>query len=117
MTKSEYYNKLVEVSTNGGFPSVISGACQYRTGDGKSCAVGIAIPDEVYKPSFEHCSIVSLVKVHKAITERQLLEWTGCLLNVVSNIQALHDDLSMKVSWNHEKFVKGLNKILGLHNA
>lgn len=30
--------------------------CKYRTDDGRKCAFGVLMPDELYDPSFETCS-------------------------------------------------------------
>jgi hypothetical protein len=59
VTKREYFDLLVKTSREVGFPSThYSNAqegwvCDYRSPDGRKCAVGLIIPDEDYRPDFE----------------------------------------------------------------
>lgn len=50
------------------------GMCRYRTDDGKKCAVGGFIPDELYNPSIEGGSVLTLPqrapKIWDAIVEQ-----------------------------------------------
>lgn len=54
MTRQEIFNTVVTALLNQGCRSVdLIGACSYRGVDGKKCAFGHLIPDELYSPVME----------------------------------------------------------------
>jgi hypothetical protein len=78
----EYYDQLMAACDDGTFPSYApdegnSNGCWYRSPDGKRCAVGIRIPDELYDPELEGTSYADLPEPGRLATglEDVLGEW------------------------------------------
>ena len=63
-----------------------SGGCFYRTDDGRKCAIGRHIPDELYDVSIENKSICSIIGFECISDELREL---GMLF--LSDVQELHD--------------------------
>jgi len=64
----------------------ISGSCFYRTDDGRKCAIGRHIPDELYDVSIENkgiCSIIGFECISDELKELNLL--------FLMDVQELHD--------------------------
>lgn len=64
MTRQEMFNKAVAGLAGQGFKRSVTsgGSCRYRDVEGRKCAVGHLIPDEVYQSSFEGKTIGYLLK-------------------------------------------------------
>jgi len=110
MTRQDYYNLLVETSRTGGFPSIDrkkaspwspSGQCLYRGPDGKKCAAGLLIPDELYNPKMEG-AVASTTLTPDLLPEHMTMY-------DIDRIQAIHDNSSVSDEWNHKAFVQKLN--------
>jgi hypothetical protein len=80
LTRQQYYNKLVKCALDGTFPATDhSNFPEYRTDDGRRCAVGILIPKKKYDPKIEDHNVnESIVKdggyvtVPKGMTYKEL---------------------------------------------
>lgn len=106
----EFYDALVEKSRNNGFPAVeyqvepsIAKSCKYRTQDGKACAIGIGIPDEVYTPRLE-----GHVSGFNDKVPDLLPDWAT--VAQLESLQQIHDNLSYLEKWSHKVFLKFLNQ-------
>lgn len=60
MTNQEIFDKVNQHLLTQKTAAVANGACAYRAGD-KACAVGALIPDNLYTPAIEGCSVSVLV--------------------------------------------------------
>ena len=118
-TKQQYYDLLVKTSAEGGFPSLNTerDACRYRGTNGKKCAVGLIMPDEVYclrmegQLAMSACELAgNLDWIPEGMTPRDLV-----------GIQRAHDwecqnlifgDADGVVTpWSHARFVANLNNL------
>lgn len=116
MTKQEYKELLIKTSLEGGFPCNIKGTmnCLYRSSEGKKCAVGLLIPDEKYKTSFEG-SLLEYV-VENGVGDNIPI---GLNIPILSSIQLCHDDQVTAIhrkelsGWDHNLFVSDITQILG----
>lgn len=108
MNKQEYYDLLVKTSLEGGFPAIerSSNSCKYRSSNGKKCAVGIIIPDNVYEKRFEGRSINQILK-HYCFDQSWIPD--GIRISDLKNIQILHD--CNTDNWNHNYFIRCLNSL------
>lgn len=108
MTKFEFKDLLIEKSLEGSFPCIDSrNHCLYRQGN-KRCVIGWSIPDNEYRKEFEYSSITNLEDYgydpYKNVENATHLE--------LVELQRYHDSLSIvKEEWNHEEFVRFLNKL------
>jgi hypothetical protein len=65
--------------------------CKYRLGDMK-CAVGVLIPDELYRPEMEGRSVSSLISfVGLNPSQYQLPEWFKEHRRLLEKLQVIHD--------------------------
>jgi hypothetical protein len=86
------------------------GACVYRTADGRRCAVGCLIPDDIYEPELEGNAyfsgrvIVALKKAGVFVNAEQNI-W-----GLLGDLQQVHDSLS-PVEWKD-----ALDNVAGRHN-
>lgn len=59
--------------------------CKYRTIDGKKCAIGCLIPDDMYNPGMEHTAVELVVE--------QEMGWTDTRLkSFLFSAQEMHDN-------------------------
>ena len=63
------------------------GGCAYKAEDGKKCAVGCLIPDELYQERFENLGISQLLE--EATKLRALLEGVDTVL--LMDLMLIHD--------------------------
>ena len=71
----------------------IGGSCYYRTDDGRKCAIGRHIPDELYDVSIENKGIDSIIGFECISDELREL---GMLF--LSGVQDLHDSADYWIS-------------------
>lgn len=64
MTKREYYDLLVKSCDDGTFPSGDRDGCHYRAPGGKKCAVGVLIPDDVWRSWHESAKYLNNLSVY-----------------------------------------------------
>jgi len=91
MRQEEIFKKVVEGLAKQGFrqsvkPSVFGlPTCSYRGVEGRKCAAGFLIPDEIYKPEFEGKNVLALQSVFEGLgfTKRQV--------EFLHQLQFLHD--------------------------
>jgi hypothetical protein len=111
------YNTLQEVFTavvthllNQGERSVASsGNCLYRSPDGRRCAVGAIIPDELYSPVMEN-SVVQANCVWSVI--KPLFASPTDAKYLLEELQAVHDDIPPH-DW--EEMLRGMAQDKGFH--
>ena len=117
MTKLEYKDLLIKTSLAGLFPCTcsivrtdISPPCLYKSPDnGRKCAVGILIPDDRYRTSFEGANFRDVVD--KGVGDNMP---EGLTIEDLQKIQRCHDDqVSYLTAWDHNLFVSNITKILG----
>jgi hypothetical protein len=76
-----------------------TGQCSYRTNNGKKCAIGWLIPDELYSPDFEGCNLddaAVLAAVRPAVVDGS--EEYKMLFALQSGHDAAYDKGEMKSS-------------------
>jgi hypothetical protein len=70
--------------------AVIDSACQYRTPDGGKCAIGALIPDDLYRPQYEHQGVSTLLQPRHALkVVREAFKDVN--LNLLRALQMAHD--------------------------
>jgi hypothetical protein len=117
LTRQAYFDLLVKTSAEGGFPSWglvdpdCGDGCLYRGPDGRQCAVGLLVPDELYADYMEDVRADQLFEENPAL--RQVIP-EGLTAGDLSGIQNVHDALAGRVShyggiWPHEEFVAKLS--------
>lgn len=114
MTKLEYKTLLEQSAFNGVFPSMDRDGCSYRkTFEANSfsrCAIGLLIPDKLYKDTMEYKGVVSLVQEHPEIEE--YIKVDGLTLDDLSSIQDAHDSFdNFGKPWDPNKFIENLNNL------
>ncbi len=93
--KKEIVDKTVQgLRAQGGYSlyrSLVTGipVCRYRSGDGRKCAVGIHIPDDMYHADLEGEMVHSKVIVH-ALMASGISEYSE--RDVLYLLQGIHDD-------------------------
>lgn len=116
MTSREYFDLLCHTSRSGKFPAVNTTKdgkdfCRYRTSDGRACAVGLLIPDDVYHThgtDMEGLSLTSADPESIAACVRPYIP-AGLTLADLDMIQDLHDTSAVhRIPWDHARFVRGL---------
>lgn len=120
MTIQEYHDLLVKSATDGTFPSyrVRSDGdidCLYRGEEGRRCAVGVLIPDELYDPSYESTGAWSLPD---PLLETILPD--GMTASDLELIQEAHDNCvswwngfgkSVLQSWDPDDFIARIDEL------
>jgi hypothetical protein len=69
--------------------------CRYRTPHGAKCAVGVLLPDEVYDPAMEGCSVLGICD-----SSFQVPSWIASTPNLLRDLQQVHDE---PLSWYNDK--------------
>lgn len=96
MTKQETFDRVVQhLRQQAAKAEDSNGGCMYRTPDGKRCAVGALIPDELYRPAFEGFRIGG----ENPVTA--LMEHLGHSLPLLRDLQRLHDNGDVR-EWETE---------------
>lgn len=115
MTKLEYKDLLIKTSSAGLFPCYTTNknglaSCLYKSPDnGRKCAVGILIPDDRYRTSFEGANFRDVVD--KGVGDNMP---EGLTIEQLRKIQNYHDDQALDLTaWDHNLFVSNITKILG----
>ena len=117
LTAKQYFDLLVKTSSEGGFPAVTrSGSCCYRMENGRKCAVGIIIPNEIDTYAFEGSGISDLTDYARELL--QIRSWIpdGILEGDLQKVQECHDNQVLHYDyflppWNHDKFVESLSEL------
>ncbi len=65
-------------------------ACKYRAPGGRSCAVGVLIPDKAYSEDMEGQGVIAVYENNT----RWLPVWMGSNLKLLGSLQSVHDDYS-----------------------
>lgn len=88
MTKQEIFNTVAtHLFTQGVRASSPDGDfCFYRAPDGKKCAVGCLIPDELYKPDMEHTPLNDIIEFTEGMDPALLIERA-----LVFSLRTVHD--------------------------
>lgn len=120
MTTQEAYEKIRAYFSRDGadlaYEAYDDGArkCLYRTADGRKCAVGCLIPDELYRPRFEGNAVDGIVNTEDAAL-RELLNGKSVegarKLTFLVEAQEAHDG-SMSV----REFIERLDELAAEHN-
>lgn len=90
MTPQELINKVYSHLIKQGGPSQNNGSCAYRAPDGRQCAIGCLIPDELYSPEMEHNSLGVLLEISNFHLPKFMQENQN-LLQALQNIHDLYD--------------------------
>jgi len=93
MTPQEIFDKVAEHLFTQGVPSINGrGQCVYRGQNGTSCAVGVLIPDEDYRPSMDETPINSTTLLGRF----RSLAWLKPHAGLLGSLQRLHDDITLQ---------------------
>lgn len=122
MTKQEVFDALCEVSKAGGFPSWADIGCAYRGDNGRACAIGVFIPDDLAAALDANGGAdadISSGDTHERCRPH-LPDWMT--REVATAIQSAHDNSrttalgpgKKKAVWDHAEFVARLTVALGL---
>jgi len=85
MTKQQTFNYVIRHLRKQRIQSVIKlGDCRYRGPNGRKCAIGCLIPDNVYDASIEGNTV-------KASGMYEFLEMLGHDVGLCNDLQILHD--------------------------
>jgi len=113
MTKREYFDRLIQASVDGTFPSFKEEECgcyfQHPTIEGRRCAVGILFPKEMEIKNLKWND-----DTVTGIPESVLQEYipVGLTIRDLIEVQACHDDQRLKgTKWDAEKFKSRLKKL------
>jgi hypothetical protein len=63
-------------------------ACKYRAPGGRSCAVGVLIPDKAYREDMEGTGIMGVYTAFSGV----LPGWMADNLKLLTSLQSVHDD-------------------------
>jgi hypothetical protein len=122
MTRQAYRELLIRTSAEGNFPAfdLKTKQCSYRAPDGRRCAIGLILPDEINDGTLPNKTADSLFFEEldeKKITPQSLVE--GLTSNDMYHIQRIHDGMAISYDettgqyverpWNHDLFVKLIN--------
>jgi hypothetical protein len=93
LNKQEAFDKAVKGIILQGGPSREDGGtgCLYRGPDGKKCAIGYLIPDELYDPDMEGRGM----STHAFAKFAKILHWNADDIEFLSGLQETHDNASM----------------------
>ena len=95
MTDQEVFDKVVTALREQGCKSMDDGACVYRSKDGRKCAVGHLIPDELYHERMEGKVCFHLCRAYPGV--RRL----GLNMTLVLNLQRAHDHFPVE-AWENK---------------
>ena len=90
LTRQDIFNISASGLLKQGKASKDSSSCMYRGPNGLKCAIGMLIPDELYKPRFEGYS-ASGFGVRKALVKAGVPN-TVAFVNFLVRLQKVHDD-------------------------
>ena len=96
MTEQEIFDKVAKHLLDQGEPSVIGDSCVYRGTNGRMCAAGVLIPDEVYSVEMEGKCFHSVAQ--KLPDSLSYLKENSFF---VGELQELHDD-TMACTWERK---------------
>jgi hypothetical protein len=91
LNKQEAFDKAVKGIILQGGPSREGTGCLYRGPDGKKCAIGHLIPDELYDPDMEGRGM----SIHAFTKFAAILGWNESDIKFLSGLQETHDNASM----------------------
>lgn len=103
MNLQEIFNKVYTGLRDQGFERAVNerGNCMYRAPDGKKCAFGHLIPDELYKPEMEDVLARFLIVSNKEEFQ-ELTKWAkveiGPYSQEVQWLQSIHDSCHLPVA-------------------
>lgn len=101
MDKQAAFDNLVQAIIDQGGPSVSkNGACRYRGLGGRRCAVGMLIPDHIYKKSMEGKSYQML---REKFLELDLVPAIDTLHTLLPALQSAHDSAA---AWHNSNLCK-----------
>ena len=113
MTKKEYLELLQKSAKDGTFPGYDTekGICRYQVpGSKQRCAIGVAIPDEVYQNTSRPESR-SLQELLKDYGWKDYLP-EGVTARVASSIQEQHDDCCRPDgTFDSDKFIERIRSV------
>lgn len=113
MTSQEYYDLLVKSAGDGTFPSFDKEEqrCFYRTGAGKRCAIGILIPEDKYRASFDYFGKDCGATTRWVLENGAFQIPDGLSLADLYQIQMTHDRFAWEETWDASKFVQRINEL------
>lgn len=118
ISKQETFNTVVAHLRRQGCRALSPvGACQYRTRDGKKCAVGCLIPDDIYIPEMEGKPLyLSYIEPNHADNRPtvvcEIVRNLGHDVDLARDLQYVHDFVAE--SWQWEQKFKEIAQHHGL---
>jgi len=98
LTLAAYEELLLKTSLAGRFPAREGKACLYRMADGRGCAIGVALPNDVAAK----CETLGSMNADSAWAEARPYLPAELSREMASDIQVYHD--SQLGAWDHNKF-------------
>lgn len=89
MTNQEVFDKVVAHLRKQNAKSADNERCLYRAPDGKMCAVGCLIPDEMYDPEMEGATASD--EIVGQVLDELKIDWKLAL-----DLQYIHDDYDVE---------------------
>jgi hypothetical protein len=88
MTPQEILDAVARHLFAQGYPARDGHKCYYRTHDGEAkCAVGVLIPDELYRSEMEHYGVLQLIERY------EVPSWFHGHVMLLSDLQRVHDTI------------------------
>lgn len=119
MTPQEIFNKVAtHLFTQGTRamldPECESGQCMYRGPNGSKCAVGVLIPDKLYRKNMETFTINGLLDDEKVV----LPAWMAENRELLWSLQSTHDrHLAWDSSMAMRRKLRGVAEVHGLDDT
>jgi hypothetical protein len=105
MNKQQTFNKVVRHLRRQGRATDSKGTCMYRTPNGRSCAVGCLIPDELYHESMEGKAVgttSSPLSGFMASKITALVELLEIDVVLARDLQTVHDHDTLDLEFGFE---------------
>ncbi len=95
LTRQEILDKVVSHFEEQGGPGVDKRrACTYHAEDGKKCAIGVLIPDNLYSPDMEDLTFKALVRRYAAVLRDGHIDPIKDF-DFLSSLQLIHDSAAV----------------------
>ena len=109
MTANKFKELIIKTSAEGGFPAVDNNglSCVYLSDCGRKCVVGLTIPNG-HPGQYCQGSVHTLYEKYPDLKEHIP---GGLGIDIMSELQGVHDNLSLSTNWNHESFVERVTEI------
>jgi hypothetical protein len=113
MTRQEIFDKVVAHFAVQREAAVEDGVRMYRTPDGRKCAIGALIPDEMYSPCFEDKPVRALLREFPEIMMASGL--SECSAGFLFALQDAHDSWTSTTMQFLSYFSQRMRRVAGMY--